>query len=340
MDGIQLSICICTLNRAKLLRETLACILAQKLDGVEIVIVDNSPNDESEMVVAELNPSFSRLRYNRVDAKLGFDEKYCACVALAKGQYCWTFSDDDLLKPGAVEAVVRATRQGHSLIIVNGEDRDPDLKVLLNKTRFTRPAEDRVYAPTAPERDQLFAAIGRYSTFISAVVMRRADWLAREQQKYFRTMFVHVGILFQGPLPGTALVLTQPWIIIRYGNHLWRPQGFRIWFFDFPELAWSFTDYAEWARNIVSHRHPWKRWELLLMARAMGNYSLKDYETWLKPRLGKLSPRRLLTWGIAVFPIAPFNLAARLLVKYVFRKSPSITLYDLEAWWKHHRHSS
>jgi hypothetical protein len=126
-------------------------------------------------------------------------------------------------------------------------------------------------------------------------------------------------------------VLTHPWIIVRYGNHLWRPQGFRIWMFDFAELAWSFTDYAEWAREKVSHRHPWKRWELLLMARAMGNYSMVDYRTWLRPRMGA-TPRRFFTWLIAAVPIAPFNLAARLLVKYVFRKSPSITLYDLEAW--------
>jgi glycosyltransferase involved in cell wall biosynthesis len=335
MDDIQLSICICTLNRARLLRETLENILAQKLDGVEIVVVDNSPNTETEAVINDLSPRFPRLSYNRVDARLGFDEKYCTCVELARGRYVWTFSDDDLLKPGAVEAVLEATRQNHSLIIVNGEARDPDLAVLLNDRRFTVPAADRVYAPTSPERDQLFADIGRYSTFIPAVVMRRADWLAREQKKYFQTMFVHVGVLFQSPLPGTALVITHPWIIVRYGNHLWKPQAFRIWMFDFPELAWSFTHYAEWSRKTVCHRHPWKQWELLLMARAMGNFSLKDYETWIKPRLGIISLRRLLTWGIAVFPIAPFNLAARFLVKYIFRKSPSITLYDLEAWRRH-----
>lgn len=332
-DHIQLSICICTLNRAALLRETLENILEQKLDDVEIVLVDNSPNTETEQAVARLQKNFPRLYYNRVDEKLGFDEKYCACVAFARGEYVWTFSDDDLLKPGAVEAVVKATCQGHSLIIVNGEARDPDLAVLLNERRFTHPAEDKVYAPTSPERDQLFADIGLYSTFIPAVVMRRADWLAREQKKYFHTMFVHVGVLFQSPLPGTALVMTHPWIIVRYGNHLWRPRGFRIWMFDFPELAWSFTDYAEWARRKVTHRHPWKRWELLLMARAMGNYSLDDYRTWLEPRM-KASPRRFFTWAIAALPIAPFNFAARLLVKYFFRKSPSITLYDLEAWWQ------
>jgi abequosyltransferase len=336
MNAIQLSICICTLNRASLLRETLENLLAQKLDEVEIVVVDNSPNDATEVVVRELKARFERLYYHRVEAKLGFDEKYCTCVELARGQYVWTFSDDDLLKPGAVQAVLAATRAGHCLIIVNGEARDPDLKVLLNERRFTEPAQDKVYSTATEDQNQLFADIGRYSTFIPAIVMRRTDWLGREQRRYFHTMFVHVGVLFQSPLPGSALVLAHPWIIVRYGNHLWKPQGFRIWMFDFAELTWSFTSFAEWAREKVSHRYPWKRWELLLMARAMGNYSLTDFETWLQPRM-RPSLRRFFTWVIAVFPIAPFNLAARLLVKHVFRKSPSITLYDLEAWSKSRR---
>jgi abequosyltransferase len=46
-----LSICIATLNRARFLKETLARILGQASDEVEVVIVDGASSDGTEEVV-------------------------------------------------------------------------------------------------------------------------------------------------------------------------------------------------------------------------------------------------------------------------------------------------
>ncbi|HEY9171572.1 MAG TPA: hypothetical protein VI136_04735, partial [Verrucomicrobiae bacterium] len=59
-------------------------------------------------------------------------------------------------------------------------------------------------------------------------------------------------------------------------------------------------------------------------------------DAWLAPLL-KPSPRKLLTRAIAGLPVRPLNWLARVFVRYIARKSPSITLFDLEAGWKRSR---
>ena len=330
MNSIRLSICISTLNRAAYIGETIESILAQLTDEVEVIILDGTSTDNTAETVKSYEARCSGLRYVRLEKPEGFDEKYCMLAELARGEYCWMFADDDLLKPGAVAAVLEATRRNYSLIIVNAEVRNKDLSVRLQARRVNA-EEDRVYAPKAPDWNHLLADTGVYLTYIGAIVMKRQVWNQRERVKYFGTLFVHMGVIYQSPLPGDTLVMAEPWIVIRYGNALWTPQSFEIWMFKFPELIWSFPGFADWAKECVERREPWRSWLRLLTARAMGHYSLQEYQRWLKPRLAN-SPYKLLCCAIAKAPAAPLNLLARLLVKYVFRKSPSMTLHDLERW--------
>ncbi|TAK97862.1 MAG: glycosyltransferase, partial [Verrucomicrobia bacterium] len=217
MDGIQLSICIATLNRAAFIGETLESIVTQLTDEVEIVVVDGASTDQTGEIVKSFAARFPRLRYLRLEQKGGVDQDYCKTVDMARGEYCWLFPDDDLLKPGAVAAVLAATRKNYSLIVVNAEVRSVDLSACLqpSRVRFT---EDRIYATEAPARNQLLADVGNYLSFIGGVVIRRDIWNQREKERYLGTVFIHLGVLFQSPLPGNALAIAHPWITIRYGN--------------------------------------------------------------------------------------------------------------------------
>jgi len=142
-------------------------------------------------------------------------------------------------------------------------------------------------------------------------------------------MFVHVAVIFQSPLPDHVLLMAHPWIVIRYGNALWTPRSFEIWMFRFPELIWSFSDFAEWAKKKAVAREPWRSSGQLLIERAMGHYSIEEYNRWLKVRFPS-AMQRLFGRLIAAAPAAPLNWLARFITKWVFRKSPSMTLYDLE----------
>ena len=329
MSAVRLSICIATLNRAALIGETLESIVSQITPEVEVVVVDGASTDNTEEVVKGIAARCPGLRYVRLDQKGGVDQDYCKAVELACGEYCWLFTDDDLLKPGAIATVLAATHGDYSLIVVNAEVRTADLSVCLQPRRI-RLAQNRIYPPSAPERHHLLADTGDYLSFIGGVVMKRAVWNQRERAKYFGTVFIHMGVIFQSPLPGEALVLAQPWIIIRYGNAQWVARSFEIWMFKWPNLVWSFPDYPDWAKQRVMPREPWRSLPRLLLSRALGHYSVKEYHTWLKPRLSSPWPRTVLH-AIAVVPIGPLNWLARFGC-WTLRKVPSITFLDLKAW--------
>jgi glycosyltransferase involved in cell wall biosynthesis len=327
---IRLSICIATLNRAQFIGETLESIVSQSTPEVEIVVVDGASTDNTGEVVKGFMARCPGLRYVRLDRKGGVDQDYCKAVELAQGEYCWLFTDDDLLKPGAIAAVLAATHRDYSLIVVNAEVRTADLTVCL-QARRVRLVQDRVYLPSAPERHQLLADTGEYLSFIGAVVIKRAVWNQRERAKYYGTVFIHMGVIFQSPLPGEALLLAQPWIIIRYGNAQWVARSFEIWMFKWPDLVWSFPDYPDWAKQRVMPREPWHSPPRLLLSRATGHYSLKEYQVALEPRLSSPWSKAVLR-AIAVAPIGPLNWLARFGLRWVLWKVPSITFSDLQAW--------
>jgi abequosyltransferase len=76
-------------------------------DDIELLVVDGASTDNTEDVVRIFAQKESRLRYVRLSAKGGVDQDFDRSVELACGEYCWLY-DDDLLKPGAVDAVKEA----------------------------------------------------------------------------------------------------------------------------------------------------------------------------------------------------------------------------------------
>ena len=330
MNPIQLSICIATLNRASFLRETLDNILPQTTDGVEVVVVDGASTDNTREVVQQAAARFGRLRYVRLEKKGGVDQDYCKAVELASGVFVWLFTDDDLLKPGAVKAVLVATSGNYNLIVVNAEVRSKDLTVCLQPLRVVT-LEDRIYSPNTPERDHMLADIGGYLSFIGAVVIKREIWLRREVKKYFGTEFIHMGVIFQSPMPGNALMMAHPWIIIRYGNAQWLSRSFRITMLNWPNLIWSFPDFAEWAKKKIAPREPWLSYSQLIFLRAHGHFSIEEYNSILAGKI-KSPFRRFVTKLIATAPIRPLNFFARYYARWILRKIPSIGLYELETW--------
>jgi len=335
MSDLKLSICIATLNRAALIGVTLDSIISQATDDVEIVVVDGASTDNTKEVIRLYQQRFPRLRYYRLDAKGGVDQDYCKAVELAQGEYCWLFSDDDILKPGAIQAVLRETRRNYGLIIVNAEVRNADLSGILKKTRLQIEA-DHVYHPA--DRVRLFIDIADYLSYIGCIVIKRKVWNMREKERYFGTVFVHVGVIFQSPLPEDTLVIVEPLISIRYGNALWTPKSFEISLFKWPELIWSFADYPESVKQQVCVRNPWQRLWTLLVYRARGAFSIREYQTWIEPQLVSSWWFKFAAQIIA--RLSGFGLNA-IISFYAYVRQRSLLLVDLQSspfyyrrlWW-------
>jgi glycosyltransferase involved in cell wall biosynthesis len=280
---LKLSICIATFNRGNFIGATLESMISQVEEGVEIVVLDGGSTDDTADRVRPFVERFERLRYVRQETNLGVDRDFNTAVELAGGEYCWLMSDDDLLKPGAIRAVLEALRGSYSLVVVNAEVRSFDFTRLLEDRRL--PFEtDRTYGPA--EMDRLFVEAGGYLTFIGAVVMKRSIWLERSKDPYFGSLFIHVGVIFQAWLPGPVLAMAQPWISIRYGNAMWKPKEFEIWMFKWPGLVWSLAGLSDAARNSHCRAEPWRQPTTLLYYRARGTYSINEYRHWIQPRVG------------------------------------------------------
>lgn len=293
-----LSICIATYNRAKFIGSTIESIIPQLTDDVELLIVDGASSDDTDQIVSGYTLRDTRIRYVRLPEKGGVDQDYCKSVELARGEYCWLFTDDDLLKPGAVAAVKAAISKGNGLVVVNAEVRDNELEHTLVARKIDVHKDEQFLAD---EMEGMFVRALNHLSFIGAVVIRRSLWLSRERERYYGTEFVHVGVIFQKPLPEPTLIISEPYVCIRYGNGQWKSRGFEVWMFKWPSLVWSFAHISDKAKRSVTRREPWRNVAILLFERGIGAYSIKHYRKFIS-RLPQSVLGKLCAWAIARFP--------------------------------------
>jgi glycosyltransferase involved in cell wall biosynthesis len=325
MTKPRLSICIATYNRAEYIGETLESIIPQVTDEVEIVIVDGASTDNTSSVVEHYIEVCKQINYVRLPSKGGVDQDFCKAVEFAKGEYCWLFPDDDLLKPDAIGTVLNEIPKGYSLIIVNAQVMNEDFsKVLENK--HLQIDTNETYSKS--EIELLFNRAVSYMSFIGCIVINRDLWLQREKNRYFGTEFIHIGVIFQAPLPAPALIVAEPYIMIRGDNAQWAPRAFEIWVFKWANLLYSFTNISECARKNYRPKLSWARFKNVIEYRAMGTYSLKEYH---KYYASKNSPLwwRLAALIIAIMPACIVNLAVLTYFK-TLKKKALMDIYYLQ----------
>lgn len=304
MSKPRLSICIATYNRAGYIGKTLESIIPQVTDEVEIVIVDGASTDDTSDVVKRYVDICPQIRYIRLSSKGGVDQDYCKAVELAKGEYCWLFPDDDLLKPGAISAVLSEIPKGYSLIVVNAQVMNRDFSKVLENKRLQIDTNE-IYSES--DIELLFNRAVSYMSFIGCVVINRDLWMQREKERYFGTEFIHIGVIFQAPLPAPALIIAEPYITIRYGNAQWTQRTFEIWMFRWPSLLCSFAHISEQARQKYQKTQSWSRLKNIITYRATGAYSLKEYQKWFASKDSSLW-WRFVTLFIAIMPACFVNL--------------------------------
>jgi glycosyltransferase involved in cell wall biosynthesis len=103
------SICIPTYNRPEYLRRAVESCLAQTFRLLEIVITDNSTNDQTAN--AAKNWTDPRIRYYSNGGSIGTAASMDRAVSLSAGKYIKFLMDDDLLKPRCLERMVKALEE-------------------------------------------------------------------------------------------------------------------------------------------------------------------------------------------------------------------------------------
>lgn len=319
----KLSICIATYNRGKFIGETLDSILSQMLPGVELVVVDGASPDNTPEVMAQYLLRYPEIRYFREQENSGIDRDYDKAVGYASGVYCWLMTDDDLLRVGAISRVLNSFDTNPDLVVVNAEIKTADFSTALDKN-FLKFSSDKEYGEKDSEK--FFSEVANYLSFIGGVVIKRQFWLERDRPSYYGTFFVHVGVIFQHPPITRVKVISEPLIVIRYGNAMWTARGFEIWMFKWPQLIWSFPDFSEQSKTTITTREPWRLIKKLVLYRAIGGYGVAEYQQLIAAGAQGISRR--LYMAIAMSPATIVNFFASLYCVLINRNARS-GLYDL-----------
>lgn len=180
-----LSICILVYNQPEDVKRLLDSISSQVSDRVEIIIRDDSTNNETEEIVGGYS-HIGQLIYRRGE-KQGIDKTIIYLTSIARGRFIWWMGDDDIASGSIAEVI--------SVI-----DKYPDVGFIWANYSIKDTSIVAIDLPTSRlfvDRDELLLLSGTGLGFISASIMRRdlaASSLAGAG-KYVGTTFVNLYIV-------------------------------------------------------------------------------------------------------------------------------------------------
>lgn len=197
-----LSFCIPTYNFGVFIGDTLESIVSQATDEVEIVILDGGSTDDTAQVVERYRDRFPRLRYVRRPVKGGIDRDMALAVEHARGEYCWLFGADDLLREGAIARVLDAIRSGDDVYLVETTLCTREMKPLFPQRNLEIREERTFDLSRTDERLRYFELAANTQAFFSfcgAVVFRRDRWssaAADAVEPFIGSCWAHAARLF------------------------------------------------------------------------------------------------------------------------------------------------
>lgn len=93
-------ICVPTFNAERTIRETIASILNQNYNHLDIHIVDNASTDSTLKILSEFVDS--RITIHRNEVNIGGEGNFNRCIQLATGKYTAIYHADDVYEPDMV----------------------------------------------------------------------------------------------------------------------------------------------------------------------------------------------------------------------------------------------
>jgi abequosyltransferase len=296
-----LAICIPTHNRARWLAECLPVIIDQAREyETAIYVSDNASSDDTRTVILGFQAGYPWLFYRQSDSNLGFDRNVDHAVRMAEAEYIWTFSDDDLPKPGALAAVRSIlSEEAYDVVIVNSEFRGLNLKHVVKERLFPFTEDKETF-----DASEALLSLAPSITFLPSLVFRKRVWAETDVARYIGKDFVHVGAVFDwmGRNPFRMRLLATPMTIGRTNNSSWMSRDYEIWMLHWPETIEALPDtYSRETktRAILSYGGPL----VYLRLRALGMWSVDRYNRSLRKYCPPTSARGAEALLIGLLPV-------------------------------------
>jgi glycosyltransferase involved in cell wall biosynthesis len=204
------SVCIPTYNHARVIGDALRSATTQTHANLEILVIDNHSEDDTELIVAKVSADDARVRYVRQPENVGMPRNFSACISFARGEYIKMLCADDALEPGCVGAMVDAMAGRPEVALVGSARRLADERltpcgVIGARTRLARIG--------GREMIRECFVFGNRIGEPSAVMFRRADAQRRFDERY--SQLVDLEMWFHLLQKGDLVFLPEPLCRIR-----------------------------------------------------------------------------------------------------------------------------
>jgi len=240
-EGILISICMPTYNNAQRFAQVLRSFAIQNLEGVELLIRDDSTSHDTKNIV-EKYPNLP-IRYFSGE-KEGFDEAVLFLTKQAKGEYVWWFGDD-LLESGAVENLKNVLKKYPELVFVwlnSGEAENPDYTAIKIK-------DDRFFK----DRNEIIEIDIGLLAFMTSTVVKRSCIIPflTGAPKYKKSQLISFSLVMGllSSTEGSYYFVSHPYIL---GNA--KPAGEVRWYDQFQVWCVNIFNVAQDFKNKFSAR--------------------------------------------------------------------------------------
>jgi len=294
---VKLSICIPTYNFGEFIGETLESILPQVSDGVEVVVLDGGSTDATPQVVESFQARYPGLRYVRQAQRGGIDRDLARTIDEARGEYCWLFCSDDVMKPGAVAQILGHIESGHDVYVCGFTLATPDLRPIRDEPILNSDTDAEFDLGVPDERRAYFTLAERTPAFFSfagSLTLRKERWDSVPlNEEFVGSCWAHVARLFEIAPGGLRLkYLAQPYLYKRTENDSFMDAGiirrYALAIDGYHRLARTFfdedSDEARAIRRVVRNEFP--PW-ILLEARSQGERDGRSEDVPLLDRLAR-----------------------------------------------------
>jgi abequosyltransferase len=202
---MRLSICIPTYNFGAFIGETLESILPQVQEGVEVVVLDGGSTDDTNVVVESLQRRYPSLRYERREQRGGIDRDMALTVDLARGEYCWLFCADDIMKPGAVSRMLEHLDSDCDVYVCGMTLCTLDMHPLADHRVSKIKVESQFDLTVARERESYFKqalTTTAFFSFAGSLIFKKSRWddIGLDEE-FVGSLWAHVARFFQ-MIPG------------------------------------------------------------------------------------------------------------------------------------------
>lgn len=291
--NIRLSICIPIYNCAEFVGQALDSILPQTSGDIEVIVYDGGSTDATPALLERYTKAWPNLQYHRGAQRGGIDADLATCVGFAKGEYCWLFSGDDVMRPGAIERALERIKQ-KSDIYISKHTICSKKMIVSHEHPVLEP--DQVFTANLANSNERLEWFRRavtteaFFSFISGLIVRREKWQSGELPDAFnKSCWGHVARFFGLVNSGlTVCYVAEVWLDQRGGNDSFLDKGivnrYRIAIEGYHKMAETFfgraSDEAFHIRRVIRNEFPfsvfWRAKILCLKNPLCENHQLLD----------------------------------------------------------------